>query len=463
MTSPSHKNHPTTAPHKATRCKGRSLWQQLLTGTLCLAMMGGTFQAFANDKEPLERLKQRSPRQRWRELRGEWVPAPELPGHKSRREAEPPLVPEFLPMQLSAPKDTVVPAAPAAVAEPATVPPPSHEPAVPAPEPQDVNPEVARDLFVRPGAKPAADPTAPIHHPGTVAEPPLGGTNLVGEARSTARPMPRDPDLPNWPFRESVTDVQPLAPLESVVERIPVPAEPQAVRVAELPRENGLTTPLTGDFQTQPVPLFPSTESAPQQPDETLRVAQQPAEVAPPNPEPAVPYNPSVEVPSPASEPASNERRMIRPLKSIREIKPFSSYAAATTSLSTPNTSTIHPREEVLQVQGQLERNSASTAVYWEASNATHNPLYFEDPGLERSGHTFSECVQPFVSLGRFGAQVIALPYSIALDPAWKQESNLGHHRPGECQTPRHMAIPLNAEAAGTAAAAYTGIIYLLP
>ncbi len=101
--------------------------------------------------------------------------------------------------------------------------------------------------------------------------------------------------------------------------------------------------------------------------------------------------------------------------------------------------------------------------VYWQASNVSHNPLYFEDSGLERSGHSFSDVVQPFVSVGKFGVQVAALPYTIALDPVWQRDTPLGHYRPGECAPKRHLALPINGRAAVTAAATYTGIIYLIP
>ena len=121
------------------------------------------------------------------------------------------------------------------------------------------------------------------------------------------------------------------------------------------------------------------------------------------------------------------------------------------------------PDDQPLALQGSLERNAGVTPVYWFASNVTHNPLYFEDSGLERSGHSFSDVVQPFVSVGKFGVQVAALPYTIALDPMWKHESPLGHYRPGECAPKRHLALPINGRAAVTAAAAYTGIIFLIP
>jgi hypothetical protein len=47
---------------------------------------------------------------------------------------------------------------------------------------------------------------------------------------------------------------------------------------------------------------------------------------------------------------------------------------------------------------------------------AMHNPLYFEDIGLERYGHTFG-CTQTAVSAARFLAQTAILPYQVIERP----------------------------------------------
>lgn len=484
MTSPSLKNHPTTAPLKATRFSGRSLWKQLLAGALCLCVTGGLS---AEEEKPLDRLKQRSARQRWREIKGEWIPAPDAPGIRGRREPLPPLVPDFPPMLLSAPRGPVTPVEPQATPQvidggesPTST---SEWQTAPVPEPSDAIPEVARDAFTRPSAKPPANLDEPLHHEGSVVDAaPVTPETLplsAGEELPAARAMPADLDLPNFPFRDETPLVETL-PSGTVRPQIPAPAEP--VRVAELPGEGppaklfpadepqAKTDPLftpaidEGPFADSVIrrPVPPADEDliakpkAPAQNSTPIRVAQQPADPAPENPVPA--YNPPAETTGTAKKQAG-----LRPVKSIREIQPFSDYATSEEVTTATPASRQAPKEIELASQGQLARNNASTAVFWQASNVTHNPLYFEDVGLERSGHTFSEYVQPFVSLGHFGVQVVALPYTMALDPAWKDESTLGYHRPGECQPPRHLALPLNVEAAATAAAAYTGIIFLLP
>ena len=99
----------------------------------------------------------------------------------------------------------------------------------------------------------------------------------------------------------------------------------------------------------------------------------------------------------------------------------------------------------------------------WEASNFSYNPLYFEDPALERYGHTYHEAVQPFVSAARFGVQLVGLPYQMAIDPIHKEIYPLGWYRPGECAPQLLYQIPWNTSAAIAEGAVVTGLIFLIP
>ncbi len=108
-------------------------------------------------------------------------------------------------------------------------------------------------------------------------------------------------------------------------------------------------------------------------------------------------------------------------------------------------------------------RHFVDTHVLWEPSNLFHNPLYFEDHALERYGHTHNELLQPFVSVGKFGAQFVGLPYQMALHPIHECQYTLGWHRPGECVPYRYHLPPWNTKAALVAAGTYTGLIFLFP
>lgn len=438
MTSPSLKNHPTTAQPKATRSNHSALWKRCLAGALCLFVSGAIP---ANDREvgnPLERLKQRSARTRWRELRGEWVPAPEA--------APPAPAPQIAPDPFTAPLQgqvtpiptDVFPAVSGSSTEQLWI-------AAPVPAPPDVTPEVDRQAFAHPSAKPPTDLGEPLLHPGSFGEVEL--ETRVGTPRER-----EEIPLPHWPFEDDLDlVVQPQADLDS--------AASSATLIETAPVAEQAARP------ELPVLSFP------------IQVAEVPTEEVPAATTPREP--PAAEASLPQSEPATEialtpEADPVHQLKSIRDIQPFYDYdpeggdpndtlCPRPANADPAKTYKQCPLESGLLLNGSLERNGSIVPVYWQASNVTHNPLYFENSGLERSGHTFSEVFQPFVSVGKFGAQVVALPYSIALDPVWKSESPLGHSRPGECASKRHLAVPINGRAAVAAAATYTGILFLIP
>lgn len=99
----------------------------------------------------------------------------------------------------------------------------------------------------------------------------------------------------------------------------------------------------------------------------------------------------------------------------------------------------------------------------YTATNLFHNPLYFEDPQLERYGHTYHHLIQPFDSVGLFGLQLLGLPAQMTIDPICKKMYPLGYYRPGECAPKLHYQIPWNTRAAINQAAVTTGAIFIFP
>ena len=93
---------------------------------------------------------------------------------------------------------------------------------------------------------------------------------------------------------------------------------------------------------------------------------------------------------------------------------------------------------------------------YWAAAATCHLPLYFQDPMLERYGHSVekflgpkgrffsypidspsqstqrNQIVQPFASAGLFAFQILTLPYAMIVDPPWEAQYDLGYWRPGD-------------------------------
>lgn len=163
--------------------------------------------------------------------------------------------------------------------------------------------------------------------------------------------------------------------------------------------------------------------------------------------------------PMPAAVDGQPARRPVRPMGEIKpyydttvdeDIREFAEERAAEYN--------VHFGSEEYQ-----PRMFADTAATWQPTNFYHFPLYFEDPALERYGHTYPFVVQPFVSVARFSGQLVAMPYQMTLDPPTKPMYALGWYRPGEVAPKLKYQIPWNAEAAAVQAGVTTGLIFLIP
>jgi hypothetical protein len=101
-------------------------------------------------------------------------------------------------------------------------------------------------------------------------------------------------------------------------------------------------------------------------------------------------------------------------------------------------------------------RNWSPQRKYWAAAATCHLPLYFQDPVLERYGHSVeqfagplgrflsypvddptqsiqrNQILQPFFSWGLFCLQIAAWPYNLIMDPPWEAQYDLGYYRPGD-------------------------------
>ena len=264
MTSPSLKNHPTTAPLKATRSDTRSLWKRFLAGALCLCIAGSIP---ANDREvgkPLERLKQRSARQRWRDLRADWLPgrdeAPralpgqtppaELPSHES--------VPLSTPVRNPArpiPVPGPVPEVPVTADETA---PPKPSTTVEVPAPVEIVPEVEGYATTRPSAKPPVDIEVPQQHPGSFGE--------VSLETRVGTPRERDEiPLPHWPFQDDLDLVgqAPFHEASDVTDASRSAFNPVASPVVVTPSSRPELPKVTFPVQVAEVPATDASTSAP--------------------------------------------------------------------------------------------------------------------------------------------------------------------------------------------------------
>jgi hypothetical protein len=160
-----------------------------------------------------------------------------------------------------------------------------------------------------------------------------------------------------------------------------------------------------------------------------------------------------------AAEPLLTENGINRLKTDIRTIEPTLNYALKG----------IDPTQLPADFNRKMDngdyapRTTSPTVFQWAPTNLYHYPLYFEDPSLERYGHTYHPLVQPFASTGRFATQLVGLPYQMTLHPIHSHDYTLGYYRPGECAPKKHYQIPFNEEATIIQVATVVGLIMILP
>lgn len=127
------------------------------------------------------------------------------------------------------------------------------------------------------------------------------------------------------------------------------------------------------------------------------------------------------------------------------------------------NTAAAHldkiPARQV--VMGE-SRNWELTTKEWEAPGVAYNPLYFEEPYLERYGYNYG-ALQPFISAGRFFGRIPALPYMIGANPIHECKYSLGYARPGDCPPYQVEKLPFSPRGALFQSLTVTGLVFLIP
>ncbi len=108
-------------------------------------------------------------------------------------------------------------------------------------------------------------------------------------------------------------------------------------------------------------------------------------------------------------------------------------------------------------------RDWTAMSYAWAAPVARHQPLYFEDPELERYGNEFC-CLQPVVSGTRFYLTFATMPYQMSIpNNAWFHvKYDLGHERPGNCVPYSIHTLPVDWTAGLSATGIITGITFAL-
>ena len=121
------------------------------------------------------------------------------------------------------------------------------------------------------------------------------------------------------------------------------------------------------------------------------------------------------------------------------------------------------PLEFVLTDEQLIERNWLPMTLAWKASEVCNKPLYFEEPQLERYGHTFNPYFQPVVSGAHFFLNIAVLPYKMGIHPIHECRYDLGYYRPGSCAPWMVPPVPLSVRGGLIEAGVILGGVYALP
>ncbi len=131
--------------------------------------------------------------------------------------------------------------------------------------------------------------------------------------------------------------------------------------------------------------------------------------------------------------------------------------------LPTDSFAVLVPAASQPPVPAQPTRGCEHVSLNWEPSEIIHQPLYFDDQGLERYGQTVCPLVQPVLSGARFFGTFPIVPYKIGLDRTHDCVSTAGYVREGRCAPPVCERLPLRLDASLLESGAWVGLIFLLP
>lgn len=280
------------------------------------------------------------------------------------------------------------------------------------------------------------------------------GNNNSTSQPNSANASPLSNDRLRSPFGEQPS---PPPPLET-------PPTPENITVPP-PKKN--TAPVEQPQPVTPVPVAPAPAQTPE--------VEQPT-AAPPTGQfqPVLPSGPTVgptggPEPSPsATSNATIKEEGVQAEESCeKSLKNLKAYTVDKVKLDISISGTAgkdYPFECSIDDGDQFKGRCWDQTTYmWKASALCHKPLYFEDEQLERYGHSYSPCFQPFISGAHFFCTLPVLPYCMGVEPPCECIYALGYYRPGSCAPYMINPVPLSPRGALFEAGAVTGAAFALP
>lgn len=316
----------------------------------------------------------------------------------------------------------------------------------PATRPQIQQPITSSEPSVAPANKPIPDESLNELKPVTTTIPaqPVQSTASPEAAATAAKPIQETE--PEWELAEpaSAEEIDVAAKSADLDEK---PNVEQAVPAPEkaVTEKPALEKPVVQEkpaAEEKPKPAYEEKEAVktPSEVDDTIRGMRRPL---------------GTQIPSGPLRTATQVRRIseIDPRLQVNQDSDITKYAAE------------QAYEFKVKFGGEAytPRSFPDVVMPWAAPESKYYPLYFQDPALERYGHSHHPVLQPVVSSARFTGQIVMLPYQMAITPPWELHSPLGWYRPGDVVPKLRYPFPWNTKAAIVEAATVTGIIFAIP
>lgn len=263
------------------------------------------------------------------------------------------------------------------------------------------------------------------------------------------------PDGATMPDLESVPPSVPAATPDTMMDVPTVQEFEDAAPVAPAIEDAAPTAPVLEDVApdaptTQPAPTTPVKPSTPAVPRRSIDNSSF---------SPALPSVKPRDIEAPFISSGEDPRnRMKETCPPVSSLKPISQI---TNDIAAPEGE--FPNECTLGDEPFAGRNFQPICYSWAAPGLAINPLYFEEPALERYGHSACPIFQPVISAGHFVLTVPAMPWLMAIDPPNECQYVLGYYRPGECAPYVIDPIPYSVRAAVVEGGVATALVFLIP
>jgi hypothetical protein len=121
------------------------------------------------------------------------------------------------------------------------------------------------------------------------------------------------------------------------------------------------------------------------------------------------------------------------------------------------------PQECPLMTSPYSGRHFSQACYQWKASAVCTKMAYFEDPQLERYGHSVCPLLQPVISGAQFFLTIPLLPYKMGITPPNECVYTLGYYRPGNCAPYMLDPFPISIRAVLFEGAAIGGAVAAIP